>query len=205
MIDDKHASPVVSRAWECLRRWGLNALCACAFLISMAWPLCGKAQEIGFRVQSEAQVPLSLAQEADEAIDRAQRWLRTRPPATNDLAQLLLRRYALANPGKPFPLSRCDLTPLNQLMPPALSPNAMTNLTAAIALRHDSPRELFALQRDLPAVAPPPDWRERLVTHLVSTQRIDAQGGHWDTPEETAWAILALRALLNESVPITIP
>lgn len=162
------------------------------------------AEGVTFRVQSEAQVSLSLAQEAEEAIDRGQRWLRGQTPATNDVAHVLLRRYALAAPGKPFALARCDLTPLEQAMPPALAPEAMTNLTAAIALRRASPKALFALQRDLPTASPPPDWRERLVTHLVSAQRIDAHGGHWGSPEATVWAILALRSLLNESIPVTL-
>ena len=185
-------------ARPCLRVPALLGLLLALFAVS--------AQGVEFRVQSEAQVTLSLAQEADEAIDRAQRWLRAQPPDTNDVARLLLRRYALTAPGQSFPLTRCDLTPLEQAMPRPLASDAMTNLTAAIDLRRDSPKDLFALQRDLFALSasPPPDWRQRLVTHLVDTQRVDSRGGHWGTPEATTWAILALRALLNESTPITI-
>ena len=195
--DAKHPSTAISQS----ANQPFLRLAAIPLLLLFAVPVWG----VEFRVQSEAQVTLSLAQEADEAIDRAQRWLREQPPATNDVARLLLRRYALAAPGQPLTLTRCDLTPLEQAMPPPLAPDAMTNLTAAIALRRDSPKDLFALQRDL-ITSPtlPPDWRQRLVTHLINTQHIDSHGGHWGTPEATTWAILALRALLNESTPITL-
>lgn len=175
-----------------------------AVFITALWSLHSHAQGGNFRVQSEAQVSLSLAQEADEAIDRAQRWLREQPPVTNDLSRILLRRYALSSPGETFRLSKCDLTPLEHAMPAELAPEAMTNLTSAISLRREDPKALFALQRDLPSANPPPDWRERLVTHFVNAQRIDARGGHWGDAEATVWAILSLRALLNESIPVTV-
>lgn len=158
-----------------------------------------------FRVATEGRLPLSIAQEADNAIDRAQRWLATQPPATNDLAQALLRRYALAKPGETFRLRRCHVTPLGEALPGPIAPAALTNLTATLARKPD-PKTLFALQRDLPAAEPPPpaDWRERLALALIDSQRVSAQGGHWGAPEPTAWAILTLRALLNESTPIQV-
>ncbi len=174
--------------------------CALALLVLSPWLA---AQEVGYRVQTEAQVSLSLAQEADEAIDRAQRWLHAQPAETNRLENLLLRRYALATPQKPFVLQRCDLSPLEQALPAPAPASALTNLTTTLTRPRITPKELFALQASL-LEAPSPSWREDLVTHLVNAQRIDASGGTWGSVEDTIWAILTLRALLNESVPLDI-
>ncbi len=161
------------------------------------------AQGGAFRVATEAEVPLSLAQEAEEAIDRAHRWLLAQPAETNSLAHVSLRRYALATKGEPFALAPEAYAALETLLPPPMDPSIATNLTAALETFVHRPRELFALQRDLPAVAPTPDWRERLVLHFVNHQQVEIHGGTWGTATDTAWAILALRALLNESIPIT--
>ncbi len=172
-------------------------------LLLLAIPAAAHAQGGAFRVNTQARLPLSIAQEADGAIDRAQRWLAAQAAPTGDLARAWLRRYALAPArAKPVPLPRCLLTPLQEAMPPATPAAALTNLTATLAQTNLPPRALFALQRDLPAATPPPDWRERLALALIDAQRVTPQGGHWQTPEETVWAILTLRALLNESTPV---
>jgi len=172
-----------------------------ALALLLCLPAPGRTQGGAFRVQSEACVTLSLAQEAEEAIDRAQRWLAAHPPA-NDRATALLQRYAQSGADHPFRIARCDLTPLEQAMPPALPESAWADLAAT--LQSDAPRTLFALQRDLPLAdaTPPSDWRETLVRTLVNTQKVDADGGHWQTREDTVWAVLTLRALLNASPPI---
>ena len=176
----------------------LRALC---FLFSVLCSPLAFPQGGSFRIASESQIPLSIAQEAEGAIDKGQRWLAAQPPPAGDLPRLLLRRYALAPADAPFTLSRCDLTPLQQAMPGPTPPTLLTNLTAALDLRPD-PKALFALQRDLPDAAPPPDWRQRLALALIDSQRIDPKGGHWGDADATAWALLTLRALLNASPPL---
>ena len=172
----------------------------------LLWAAGLSAQGFEVRVQTETNLPLSIAQEADEAIERGQRWLTAQTFPTNALPARILVDYALASAEKPFTIRRCDLTPLEQAMPPETDVEACTNLTATLALPayHHSPKALFALQRDLPKYAPPPDWREQVALVLINTPRIAPTGGHWQTPEETLWALLALRALLNESAPIRV-
>ena len=163
------------------------------------------AQGGAFRVRTEGRLPLSVAQEADQALDRANRWLAAQPAPTNDLARLTLRRYALAPAGRPFVLERCALTPLEHALPPPPD-GAVTNLTAALAQRRDDPKALLALATALgtQAQTPDPAWRERIALTLIETQRVTAQGGHWGGQGQTVWAILALRQLLGESPPITL-
>ena len=160
----------------------LRALC---FLFSVLCSLLAFPQGGSFRAASESQIPLSIAQEAEGAIDKGQRWLAAQPPPAGDLPRLLLRRYALAPADAPFTLSRCDLTPLQQAMPGPTPPTLLTNLTAALDLRPD-PKALFA----------------RLALALIGSQRIDPHGGHWGDADATAWALLTLRALLNASPPL---
>ena len=162
------------------------------------------AQDLSLRIQTEASLSLSIAQEADEAIERAQHWLEAQGTPTNSLPQRLLYRYALADAKRPFTLHRCDLTPLEAAMPAPTPPAALTNLTATLAEYRQNPKALFALQRDLPLASPPPppDWRELLALELINSQRITPTGGHWGSFPNTLWALLTLRALLNESAPI---
>lgn len=162
------------------------------------------AQNLTLRVQTEAALPLSIAQEADEAIERARQWLEAQGSPTNAFPQALLYRYALAETDRPFTLHRCDLTPLQAAMPDPTPPAALTNLTTALAQYRTDPKALFALQRDLPAATPPPPpyWREELALALINTQQITPAGGHWGSFPNTLWALLTLRALLNESAPI---
>ena len=128
----------------------LRALC---FLFSVLCSLLAghvSAQQGGsFRAQTESQIPLTIAQEAENAIDKGQRWLAAQPPPPEVPAQIL-RRYALAPAGQPFTLQRCDLTPLEQAMPPPTPPNTLTNLTVALTLK-PSPKALSA-----PRLAPTP-------------------------------------------------
>lgn len=165
-----------------------------------AFPLA--AQDLSLRIQTEATLPLSIAQEVDEAIERAQQWLEAQGTPTNNVPQRLLYRYALADTSRPFTLHRCDLTPLQAAMPEPTPPAARTNLTAALTQYRQDPKALFALQRDLPAASPPPYWREELALALINTQQITPSGGHWGSFPNTLWALLTLRALLNESAPI---
>ncbi|MGN0887206.1 MAG: hypothetical protein ACI4RT_09490 [Candidatus Spyradenecus sp.] len=160
------------------------------------------AQDLSWRIQTEATLPLSIAQEADEAIERARQWLEAQGAPTNTLPQRLLYRYALADTSRPFTLHRCDLTPLEAAMPDPTPPAALTNLTATLTQYRQDPKALFALQRDLPAASPPPDWREALALALINSQQITPSGGHWGSFPNTLWALLTLRALLNESAPI---
>lgn len=158
--------------------------------------------ETSFQLQTESQLTLSISQEAEEAIDRAQRWLKANANATNRIERLL-HNYALANPGdEPFVLYRCDITPLEYAMPQPEALTTITNLTTFIETERPSMKRLFALQRDLPLEHPLPNWRETITLAIINAQKVTPQGGHWGSQEETQWAILALRALLNESVPV---
>lgn len=161
--------------------------------------------ETSFQLQTESQLTLSISQEAEEAIDRAQRWLRaTATPPPHHVEQLL-HDFALANPSDaPIVLYRCDLTPLEHAMPQSEDEilGSITNLTTFIETERPSMKRLFALQRDLPQTHALPNWRETITLAIINAQKVTPQGGHWGSPEETRWAILALRSLLNESVPI---
>ena len=180
----------------------LRAFCFLFSVLCSLFPLQAFSQGGSFRIATESQIPLTIAQEAENAIDKGQRWLAAQPPPPEVPARIL-RRYALAPAGQPFTLRRCDLTPLEQAMPPPTPPNTLTNLTAALTLK-PSPEALFALQRDLPDANPPSDWRQRLTLTLIDSQQTSAQGGHWGDAESTAWALLTLRALLNASPPIVV-
>ena len=171
-------------------------------LLLFLTPLLAFSQGGSFRAQTESAIPLTIAQEAENAIDKGQRWLAAQPPPP-ELPARILRRYALAPVGQTFTLHRCDFTPLEQAMPPPTPPNTLTNLTAALTLK-PNPKALFALQRDLPDANPPPDWRQRLTLSLIDAQQTTPQGGHWGDPESTAWALLTLRSLLNASPPLVI-
>lgn len=164
--------------------------------------LLARAQGVVFDLQTESALTLSISQEADEAIDRAQRWLAQQTVPSNRV-DVLLRNYALTPAGAmPFRLYRCDITPLEHAMPPPEAPDVYTNLTATLAETRTDAKRLFALQRDIPLINPPSNWREILALRLINSQAITAQGGHWGSSENTLWAILTLRALLNESTPV---
>ena len=179
------------------------------WILGLFWFSClEKLFGLEIHVQNEAVLPLSILQEADEAIERGQRWLQhqthTIKPIQNEQPWSLLRQYVLIPSGKTFHLHPCALTPIEQIMPPILSDHILTNLVTVLSQSTTSPQTLFALQRDLPNLpTPPPNWREKLTLTLINTQHCSAFGeGHWGNEEQTIWAILALRSLLNESPPI---
>ena len=170
---------------------------------SLCLPYTAIAQQ--FQLQTEAMLTLSISQEADEAIDRAERWL-AQQAAPAHRVDALLRAYALSTPDNaPFRIARCDITPLEYAMPTAIDENCYTNFTATVECHRANPKHLFALQRDIPQENPPANWRETIALALINTQKITAKGGHWNnSSDETVWAILALRALLNESIPVKV-
>lgn len=174
-----------------------------ALIAFVALPALGVAKAQSFQLQTEASLTLSISQEADEAIDRAQRWLTTQP-APKQRIDKLLRDYALAPAeASAFRIARCDITPLEYAMPAPEAIEAYTNLTATVEQHRSNPKRLFALQRDIPTENPPSNWRETIALALINTQKVTSMGGHWnDSAEDTLWAILALRALLNESTPV---
>lgn len=189
----------MSQRIQGFKRWG--GLLLGGWLILL--PMLAHSQEQSFQLQTEALLTLSISQEAEEAIDRAQRWLAAQSAASNRIERLLCD-YALTTPdAPPFRIARCDITPLEFEMPPPVSPTCYTNLTVALESYRAQPKQLFALQRDIPTENPPPNWREAIALAIINTQKITPAGGHWNaSSEDTLWAILALRALLNESHPI---
>lgn len=163
-----------------------------------------------------APLDLSISQEADAAIDRAQRWLipriettRLQTAGTNTAFNAWLLTYATTRDPLPPP---DDPTPLLTLLPPAAEIPTLSETWLTIP--PEAPitnRYLFSAQRALAPLRgnwpgqekPLPDWREEITRRIINTQRITPDGsGHWPTPDETLWAILTLRALLNESPEI---
>ncbi len=163
---------------------------------------CSCAWGYTIRVQSSARLPLSVAQEVDEAIERGQRWLEATPlVATN--ATALLRRYALVKGREAFEVSEEERAQLEQALKAVRdAPEAQGAWEEVLAKKSVAPAVLFALQARSAQEAFPADWREELALRLVNTQRISPKGGTWGDAQETLWAILTLRALLNESTPL---
>ena len=108
----------------------LLAITLCATLVHSA--------ETSFRLQTESELTLSISQEAEEAIDRAQRWLKANSTASNRV-DTLLQNYALANPGgEPFVLYRCDIPHLNTR---CRNPNhSALSPISPLSLRPNAPR-----------------------------------------------------------------
>ncbi len=167
-------------------------------------PLCAPLLAANLTVQTELAIPLSLAQEAENAIDRAQRWIRSQPCECTNATETLLHKYALLPKGEKLSLSERDLTLLEKSFPPAILPTQMKELPEVIALLSANPKALFALQQQLPTTEAPSGWRETFVQTLINTQKATPAGGYWQDPHATLWAILTLRSLLNEPNPIEV-
>lgn len=149
-------------------------------------------------LRGENELSLSISQEADEAIERATRWLANNPPPFAPPALAHLNRYAFAPTGEPFPLPAETWQTLEARLPPLTEAELAAARPETLALA--SPCKLFALQREwCLSLNAPTGWRETLALTLINTQKVTETGGHWQTPEQTLWAIITLRALLNES------
>lgn len=149
-------------------------------------------------LRGENELSLSISQEADEAIERATRWLESHPLPPAPPALTHLKHYAFAPAGEPFPLPAETWQAFEALLPPLDEAEAET--TPLENLVNASPCKLFTLHREW-SLSPnaPAQWREPLALALINTQKVTETGGHWQTPEQTFWAIITLRALLNES------
>ena len=173
-------------------------------------------------LQTEARLPLSQAQEAEGCIDRACRWLKTKPQP-KDRGQMLVRRYAETPADGLFQVAPCDRTPLEQILKKtaeAATEEMETTRRAAekahqgeapfvwtfadaLTVAAKKPSRLFAFQAALrPEASTPPDWRLQIALALVTSQQIDAEGGHWGDAESTVWAVLTLRSMLGRSAEI---
>ena len=172
-----------------------------AFAVAVA-SVCSCAWGYTIRVHSSARLPLSVAQEVDEAIERGQRWLEATPSvATNSTA--LLRQYALVKGRGAFEVSAEEYAQLEKALKAVQqAPEAKGAWEEVLARKGVEPAVLFALQARKEQEAFPEDWREVLALRLINTQRISAKGGTWGDERDTLWAILTLRALLNESTPL---
>ncbi len=156
-------------------------------------------------VQTESRVSLSLAQEAENAIDRAQRWVRSQPCECQNAVQRLLHKVALLPSGERLTLSEREVACFAKHLPAGIRPVAMEDLSATIQLLLPEPKALYALQRELPMAQDVPEgWREEFVRALVNAQKVTPAGGYWQDPPSTLWAIMTLRALLNEPLPIEV-
>lgn len=176
-------------------------LCCAAAALALLTPA---AAQLAFDLRADAEVSLSLSQEADVALDRAIRWLGTRPAPRDGMAAWMLR-YAQMRPGETARLTACEVTPFTESLPPPVDADPSVPLETLLAEKPGDTRFRFALQRALAeADNPPPDWRERLLRELIVTQTVDPKtGGHWgNDTDTTVYAVLTIRALLNQSVPI---
>ncbi|MEG2415213.1 MAG: hypothetical protein RSB74_04775 [Kiritimatiellia bacterium] len=168
------------------------------FGISFATP----TNAIEISLPTEADVSLSLRQEADVAIDRAIFWLSKQAAPTNDLMTVWLWHYAQLRSGANATLTKCQLTPFQEALPKKSVDEKSLSLTDAIATHPNDTRYLFALQREQSSEKSEFGWRETLLRELVNTQKITATGGNWRSVDQTVWGILTLRALLNQTIPI---
>lgn len=161
--------------------------------------------ELSVAVENDAELSLSLAQESEEALDRAERWLAQHPPK-EDLALTTLYAYLQTPASETFVLQQCFVTPIEEAMPPAISQEALSDLPAYLQRHRADPKVLFAVQRDLSALPNAPiGWRDAVAKTLVNTQKVVKGAGHWnEASEDTLWAMLALRALLHSSAPIRV-
>lgn len=177
------------------------------FLLCCAAALSGvpyAGAQIAFDLPADAEVSLSLSQEADMALDRAIRWLGSRPEPRDAMARWMLR-YARMQPGETAYLTQCEITPFTESLPPPVALAPGDTPEALLAAHPGDTRFRFALQRALSeAENPPPGWRETLLRELVVTQSVDPKaGGHWgDDTDSTVYAVLTIRALLSRPVPI---
>ncbi len=178
----------------------MSRLFCLLLLLTVTAPLMA----VTLTVKTDAAVSLSLAQEAENAIDRAQRWVKSQPCECTNATQTLLHKYALFPKGEDFKLSEQDVALLKKALPPAIVPVNPEELPQVIELLIDDPKALYALQQSLPTAEAPTGWRETFVRALVNAQQVTPTGGYWQDPPATLWAILTLRALLNESIPVTI-
>lgn len=176
-----------------------------ALLAVMVWMPFGAFAQVAVAVANDAELSLSLAQESEEAIDRAERWLPTHP-LPKDAALRTLYDYLQTPQTEVFVLQQCDLTPVEQAMPAKLSVADLEDFLVFLQTHRSEPKLLFALQRDLGALSNPPiGWRDAVAKTLVNTQKVVRGTGHWnDSAEDTLWAVLALKALLHASPAITI-
>ena len=71
----------------------LRALC---FLFSVLCSPLAFPQGGSFRASTESQIPLSIAQEAEGAIDKGQRWLAAQPPPARKYTGLFLETGAFS-------------------------------------------------------------------------------------------------------------
>jgi len=132
-----------------------------------------------------------VAQEVDEAIERGQRWLEATPSVATNATAL------------PFEVSAEEYAQLEKALKAVQkAPEAKGAWEEMLARKGVEPAVLFALQARKEQEAFPEEWREVLALRLVNTQRISAKGGTWGDERDTLWAILTLRALLNESTPL---
>ncbi len=173
---------------------------ACLLFLLLSAPLLAAT----LTVQTESAVSLSLAQEAENAIDRAQRWIQSQPCECSNATEIILHRYALLPAGETFKLTESEWSLLQAAIPPAILPVDLKTLPATISLFLPYPKALYALQRELPSVEAPVGWREHFVRTLINTQKVTPAGGYWHDPHATLWTILTLRALLNESNQIEV-
>ncbi len=142
------------------------------------------------RVQTEGALTLSVAQEAEHAVERAQQWLKDQPIPSNDPTRECLTRYALMPSYKTLTLTPKAFDLLNQAVPQAVTTNDETQNVY---------KQLFARQLLRTSPHPSADWREQMAQRIINAQRITPQGAYWQDAESTLWAILTLRALLNDA------
>ncbi len=158
------------------------------------------------RVQTEGAVTLSVAQEAEHAIDRAQTWLKQQPLEADDATLAVLRRYAVTPGYTTLELTAEELELLNRAVPVFEAEELQKVVFTPDAPPQDY-KALFALQRfltDMPPKDVATDWRETMAQCLINAQRVTSQGAYWKDADATLWGLLTLRALLYDAPAIKV-
>ncbi len=156
-------------------------------LLLFALPLV--AAPISIEVPSEQEVSLSLAQEADMAIWRAQRWLSLQSDRfPEDEISLWFVTYAQCQLDDTAPTPLPEKKALDAYI---LAPGDETSMR--VRFRNLSLRDFISSEE-----------RETIIRQLVNTQKVLPTGGHWGKASvlETTFSILTLRYLLNQSIPL---
>lgn len=185
-------------------RWLL--LCVGVVLSGM-----GRTQSETFIFETEAELSLSLYQECEETVSRAERWL-SRCPRTRDVAKaeaLLLATFAIdaiARGGHPVEVKSTWLDALAEVSKTYCASDSplrerfITFDQALVEQRFSTvvahPMEvafysLCLLQRQNSGTLPD-DWRTQIALHLVNSQRCDVNGGFWVVPNDTSLSTIAV-------------
>ncbi|MDO4527351.1 MAG: hypothetical protein Q4C03_00990 [bacterium] len=164
-----------------------------------------------FAFETEAELSLSLFQECEEVVSRAERWLSQHPRVKDENANealplATLAIDAIARGGQPVIVEATWLEALatvSKTLCATDSPLQERFVSFERALAEGGfptveahPIEvafysLYLLQQQHSGKLPE-DWRTQIALQLVNTQRYDAKGGYWKAPQNHTLSPIAL-------------